>query len=131
MSESKILRAVRNLSGGPIRLWRNHVGTGLQIRHKDPAVTQALVNQCIAVVERHGGYAQRVTFGLPKGSGDLIGMRQVGDTAQFLSVEVKTQTGRVRPEQEKWRAFVNGYGGCALIVRSEDEAREMLGVDKG
>lgn len=130
MRESAILRAIRDLSGGPIRLWRNHVGTGLQIRHKDPARTQALIEQCIALVERQGGHAMRVRFGLPKGSGDLIGMRQVDGVAQFLSVEAKTATGGVRPEQERWLEFVNRYGGHAVVARSADEARELIGVDK-
>lgn len=128
MSESKIMRAIRDLSGGPIRLWRNHVGVGLQIRHKNPAVTQALIQRCIEMVEREGGHAHRVTFGLPKGSGDLIGMRQ--GTGQFLSVEVKTETGRVRPEQERWRGFVESFGGRAIIARSPEDAISQLRLDK-
>ena len=37
--------------------------------------------------------------------------------AVFTSVEVKTPTGRVRPEQERWRETVNNAGGNATIER--------------
>ena len=73
-------------------------------------------------------------MGLHVGSGDLIGWQSrviqpedVGKTfAQFLSVEVKTPTGRVRPEQLHWQSVVNERGGVAIIVRSPEEAIDSL-----
>jgi hypothetical protein len=71
-----------------------------------------------------------VTFGLARGSADLIGWRTVVVTpemvgqriAVFTSIEVKVPKGRVRPEQQAWLAAVQGAGGLAGIARSVDDA---------
>ena len=71
-----------------------------------------------------------VTFGLAKGSADLIGWRTVVVTpemvgtrlAVFLSIEVKTPTGRVSPTQQAWLSVVQGGGGLAGIARSVPDA---------
>ena len=48
--------------------------------------------------------------------------------AQFVSLEVKTATGRVRPEQERWRQVVQQAGGVAAVVRSVEDAERALDV---
>jgi hypothetical protein len=71
-----------------------------------------------------------VQFGLCKSSADLIGFRTVTITpemvgqeiAQFVSIEVKTPTGKVSDGQKKWRDMVNLAGGIGAIVRSVDDA---------
>ena len=87
MSEQKIQQEIRlTCSTGDTRLWRNNTGT-LRDQHGRP-----------------------VQFGLCKGSADLIGYRSITITpdivgqqvAVFLSIEVKTPTGRIRPEQQAW-----------------------------
>jgi hypothetical protein len=75
-----------------------------------------------------------VTFGLAKGSADLIGWRTVTVTpdmvgtrlAIFTSIEVKTPTGRVRPEQQAWLGVVRGAGGIAGIARSVPDALQIV-----
>jgi len=75
-----------------------------------------------------------VTFGLARGSADLIGWRTVTITqamvgtrlAVFTSIEVKTPTGRIRPEQQAWLAVVQGAGGLAGIARSVTDAQVLL-----
>ena len=75
-----------------------------------------------------------VTFGLAKGSADLIGWRTITVTtamvgsrlAIFTSIEVKTPTGRIRPEQQAWLATVQGAGGIAGVARSVTDAQHML-----
>jgi hypothetical protein len=75
-----------------------------------------------------------VQFGLARGSADLIGWRSititpdmVGTTvAIFASIEVKTPTGRVSPQQQAWMAVVQGAGGIAGIARSVCDANEIL-----
>ena len=75
-----------------------------------------------------------VTFGLSRGSADLIGWRTVTITqamvgsriAVFTSIEVKTPTGRIRPEQQAWLAVVQGAGGLAGIARSVTDAQLLL-----
>jgi hypothetical protein len=78
-----------------------------------------------------------VTFGLAKGSADLIGWRTVTITpemvgqqvAVFTSIEVKTPNGRVRPEQQAWLRVVQGAGGFAGIARSVPDALQIVTGD--
>lgn len=75
-----------------------------------------------------------VKCGLHKGSSDLIGWKStritpdmVGDTiAIFTSIEVKTGTGRLRPEQKHWIEQVKNAGGIAFCARSADDAAEEI-----
>ena len=75
-----------------------------------------------------------VTFGLARGSADLIGWRTITVTqamvgtrlAIFTSIEVKVPTGRVRPEQQAWLEAVQGAGGIAVIARSVPDALQMV-----
>jgi len=75
-----------------------------------------------------------VTFGLARGSADLIGWRTITVTpamvgtrlAIFTSIEVKTPTGRVRPEQQAWLQAVQQAGGIAIIARSVPDAELAL-----
>ena len=72
------------------------------------------------------------------GAADLLGWRTVTVTpemvgqriAQFVSLEVKTPTGRVRPEQENWRRVVEEAGGVAAVVRSVEDAQRALGREE-
>lgn len=135
MRESKILMAIRDACNrGNVRLWRNNVGTALVINHSNPGTKQAIINACIELAEKRGAFAQRMSFGLAEGSGDLIGYRQVTITpemigsriAVFVSCEVKTDTGRVRPEQVNWLAHISGAGGVAFVARGVEDAKKVL-----
>jgi hypothetical protein len=67
---------------------------------------------------------RRIKFGLLKGSGDYIGWKTVTITpemvgkkiAQFLSVEVKTDTGVRSHEQINWCENVRKQGGIAVFI---------------
>lgn len=75
-----------------------------------------------------------VQFGLARGSADLIGWRTVVVTpdmvgqpiAQFVSIEIKTPTGRVTPEQRNWLHAVRKAGGIAGIARSAQDALRIV-----
>jgi len=112
-SEQSIQQHIRlACSTGPVRLFRNNVG-----RLPDP---------------RTGRW---VEFGVGgKGAGDLIGWKRVtitpemvGSTvAVFTSIEVKTPTGRIRPEQQQWLDAVQAAGGIAGVARSVEDAEALL-----
>ncbi len=111
MSETAILQAVRlALSRAGVVIFRNQVGA---LRDADDRV---------------------VRFGLCPGSSDLIGWRSVTITpemvgqrvAVFTACEVKTPTGRTRPEQTHFLATVRDAGGIAMLVRSAEEAAQVL-----
>lgn len=67
-----------------------------------------------------------VRYGLCKGSSDVIGLCPDG---VFLAVEVKTATGRVRPEQETFIVAVKRAGGRAGIARSVEDALKIANGD--
>ena len=75
-----------------------------------------------------------VQFGLARGSADLIGWRTITITpdmvgqqvAVFTSIEVKTPTGRVRPEQQAWLETIQAAGGIAGVARSVEDAKALL-----
>lgn len=75
-----------------------------------------------------------VTFGLARGSADLIGWRTITVTpemvgrrlAVFCSIEVKTPTGRLRADQQAWLTAVQGAGGVAGVARSIGDAVTLL-----
>jgi hypothetical protein len=111
-SEQQIQQEIRiACSNGDTRLFRNNTGT-LRDANGRP-----------------------VQFGLCKGSADLIGWKRVtvtedmvGSTvAVFLSIEVKTATGRLRPEQQQWLDTVQAAGGIAGVARSVSDADALLG----
>ena len=111
MSEQRIQQEIRlACSRGAVRLMRNNTGV-LRDYHGRP-----------------------VSFGLAKGSADLIGWTtreitadMVGATiAVFTSIEVKTATGRLRPEQKQWLDAVQAAGGIAGVARSVEDAEQLL-----
>ncbi len=121
-------------SRNDVRIFRNNVGTAYMGEATNIQRPVTVMLQPGDVVIRN---ARRVKFGLHSGSGDLIGWRSLLITpamigkriAQFLSVEIKTQRGRVSEEQMTWAKVVNKSGGCAGVVRSEVDARQF--VDRG
>ena len=68
------------------------------------------------------------------GGGDLLGWRTVEVTpemvgqrvAVFTSIEVKTRTGKLRPEQEQWLKVVRAAGGIAGVARSVEDAEALV-----
>jgi len=75
-----------------------------------------------------------LSFGLCKGSSDLIGFtsktitpEMVGQqVAIFTAIEVKTPTGRISPEQTNFISMVNQLGGIGAVVRSIDDAMMVV-----
>jgi hypothetical protein len=113
-SEQSIQQHIRlTCSTGATRLFRNNTGT-LRDQHGRP-----------------------VSFGLARGSADLIGWTirtvtpdMVGQqVAVFTSIEVKTPTGRIRPEQQQWLSAVQAAGGIAGVARSVEDALRITTAD--
>ena len=116
MSEQRIQQEIRlAISKGDTRVFRNNTGT-LRDANGRP-----------------------VTFGLAVGSADLIGWRTVTITpdmvgqrvAVFTNIEVKSATGRLRPEQRQWLEAVQAAGGIAGVARSVEDAARLTGDAQG
>ncbi|MDD2863962.1 MAG: VRR-NUC domain-containing protein [Methylococcales bacterium] len=77
---------------------------------------------------------RNVQTGLCVGSSDLIGFQSITITpemvgqkiAVFTAIEVKTEKGKVSPQQDKFIEMVGRFGGIGTVVRSVDEAMDVL-----
>lgn len=61
----------------------------------------------------------RVRIG-PKGRSDILGWFEPADLfdcALFLSIEIKTGEGYLKPAQKRWRDRVNRAGGLYMVAR--------------
>lgn len=59
-----------------------------------------------------------IRFGVA-GQADITGLLPGG---RRLEVEVKTRTGRVRPEQRQFQDLITAHGGLYILARSLDDA---------
>lgn len=74
-----------------------------------------------------------IKFGL-EGSADIIGVHTVTVTAEMVgqkigvatAIEVKTDTGRQRPEQKRFEAAFAAAGGIYILARSTDDLEPLL-----
>lgn len=113
------------------RLFRNNVGTGFQLVSRPPPGWKP------------PDFLKPFTYGLPSGSGDLVGWARViitpemvGQTvAVFASVEVKDPTWRSTPSfensdrgraQASWARVVVEAGGRAGRAQSIEQALQIL-----
>lgn len=71
-----------------------------------------------------GSTGGRVIKTAPDGIADLCGI--LAPTGRWFALEVKTPSGRVRPEQVQWAELVRSRGGFYSVVRSVDEAMAAL-----
>tara|TARA_A100001391_G_C4990838_1_gene258057 strand:+ start:305 stop:703 length:399 start_codon:yes stop_codon:yes gene_type:complete len=114
-SETKLQQEIRLALGTipSLRLFRNQVG-----QLPDP---------------RTGRYVQ---FGLAKGSSDLVGFKTVKITpemigqevAQFVSIEIKTERGKLTEVQQNWLQKVHDSGGIVGVARSIQDALKIVKV---
>lgn len=68
--------------------------------------------------------AEKVRYGLAVGSADLIGFRH--SDQKFVGIEVKTPTGRISEEQQRWLDFMARRGCIVGVARSVDDALAIV-----
>lgn len=113
MNEADLLRDIRLLSHGDVRLFRNNSGM-----YQDP----------------RGNF---VHYGLCVGSSDLIGWRTITirpehvgtERAIFCAIEVKGDRGLVTAPQRRFIDVVRTSGGLAGVAYSLSDARHILALD--
>jgi hypothetical protein len=79
------------------RLWRVSVGQGMTDR------------------------GQWISFGLP-GMADLAGILRCGEIGVALFIEVKSEKGRLSPQQKRFRDMAVAFGACYVEARSVEDA---------
>lgn len=105
--EQNIQRAVLDyLAHCPTVAWAQKMGVGA-VRIPDDSTR---------------GY-RYVTFGF-RGCSDIVGQMTDG---RFLAIEVKTVRGEVTDAQQRFLDLVKSHGGVSGVVRSVDDAREVVG----
>lgn len=112
--ETVVMRKIMiALSEAGHKVWRNETGqfwTGKPIHRDGKTVT--LTN------------AAMIPVGLCVGSSDLIGIQS--GTGRLFALEVKTSNGRTTKEQKSFIQTVIDAGGIAGVVRSVEDAINLL-----
>ena len=102
----------------------------IYIREKDIQNEIRMELNDIAVVFRAnvGLYFTRdgrpVNVGLPSGYPDLSGF--IKETGKMFFIEVKTATGKLRPEQINFQEQMKKYPVICGVARSGEEARKLI-----
>lgn len=125
MKESPIQYEIRQALArrGDNVMWRNQVG---KATHYKGGRTCPTCHQPTL-----GARKWVVPYGLCPGSSDLIGFTSIllapgHPVAVFTALEVKGDRGREREEQQLFRELVNERGGVAAVVRSVEEANNII-----
>ncbi len=90
-----------------------------------PSLRIARVNTGAAMIGR-----RLIRFN-PPGTGDLVGL--IAPTGRMLMIEVKSETGRQRKEQNIMQSIVTKFGGLYILARSladVDNALAATGVTR-
>jgi len=119
-SEAKIQALILSKIGSrsDVRLFRNSVGNGFSgvlLKYENGVATIA--------------NARRQNFGLCPGSADLIGLQKIIITpdmvgqsiAKFVSIEVKSERGKLLEAQANWKRMVENMGGYAVVARDLED----------
>ncbi|WP_394867733.1 VRR-NUC domain-containing protein [Staphylococcus haemolyticus] len=100
---------------------------------------QKIQNEIILEINKRGHRLFRANAGkvitrdnrviklLPKGFPDTFGYRK--SDGKFIAIEVKTESGRLRPEQEKFKAFAETQNILYGVARSVKEAIKIVEED--
>ena len=115
LTQNLILKAI---SRGVTRLFRNNTGQGWTgsriINNRDGSIT---------IFD-----PRPLNAGLIRGSSDLIGWTTRNGVAVFTAIEVKSDVGRLTPDQKQFILNVQNAGGLAGMARSVDDAAKIVGV---
>lgn len=100
---------------------------------------QTIQNEIIIAVNRLGHRLWRSNAGkvitkdnrviqlMPKGFPDTVGFRKTD--GKFIVIEVKTDKGRLRPEQEKFKTFIETQPVLYGVARSVEDAIKIIEGD--
>lgn len=91
-------------------------------------IRMALAESCMIFRANVGGfytdYGGFISSGLPNGFPDLFGFRK--SDGKMVFIEVKTEKGRLRKEQEHFLEVVGRFDVLSGVARSVEEAMEIV-----
>lgn len=135
-AEHALQNAIRNALAGKALIFRANVGKGW---NGNKVIS---ISRRMTVVAEPGDVlikqARPFDTGLPVGFSDLFGLvsvtitpEMVGQTVGvFVGAEVKDEFGRVSPKQAAFLQAVNDNGGRAGIVRSIQDAEQLIAGER-
>lgn len=97
---------------------------------------QKIQNEIILAINQRGHRLFRANAGkvitkdnrviklLPKGFPDTFGYRK--SDGKFIAIEVKTEKGKLRPEQKKFKAFAETQNILYGVARSPQDAIDII-----
>lgn len=120
---------LQNMGIQPETILQNEIRLAISAQCRDAVIFR---NHTGALKDQRTG--RLVQFGLAPGSPDLIGWKMVQITpdmvgqqlAVFCGIEIKTPTGRIRPDQRNWLQRLSAAGGVAGVARSVADALHLL-----
>ena len=113
--ERAVLRRIAELQRSDLptlTVFRNEVGKGFTGN-----VRALCCDRCQGILDRH-----RITYGLGVGSPDLVGAVD----GRAFGLELKSPTGRTRPEQIQWHDAARARGVAVAVVRTVEEAEAAI-----
>ena len=128
MKESEFQREARLYLGQQpdLVVWRNAAGRAIIVSFAElkKAVAEAPHGRFKNLLE---GWMKRgmVPYGLALGSGDLIGIHS--PSGRFVSIELKTEAGRLSEEQHLFHGLVQDRGGYSSVARNRRDLEFIMG----
>lgn len=123
MNETNIVRTIMiAASKAGARLWRYNAGmawAGKTARHADGSITIRQPRPFHGVVEGHSDTAGFVPVTI---TSDMVGQT----FARAVYVEVKTDSGRVSPQQRAFIVMARSMGALAGVARSDDDVARII-----
>jgi len=136
VSESLIQRDIRLAIGSrpDTRLFRNNTAQGVVGEVEWPKAPKTVKVYPGDAIVRH---ARVLHAGLHEGSSDLVGIHRTLITPSmvgrsvglFLGLETKDERGRASEPQKRWHQMLLDFGALSGIVRSVEEARQVIEGD--
>jgi hypothetical protein len=98
-----------------MRLWRQQSGVAVPVQTLKKYVGKVLTDDMLRRMPR-------IKYGIP-GCADLSGLLHDG---RRIEIEVKSATGRQQPQQRRFQAMIETFGGVYILARSEGDVEEVL-----
>jgi hypothetical protein len=119
--QTEILRWFARPDAPQARIWRNNVGAAVPVsvvRFAAAALRKGNVAGALAMLDQ----ARPIAFGV-EGAADLSGILATG---RRLEIEVKSETGRQRPQQKLYEAMIQKHNGLYVLARSVSDVERAL-----
>jgi len=107
-----------------MRIWRVNVGMAYSF-HEVGALKRMLMGKDYSNASKYVQTLNPIRFG-QKGHSDIAGIMCDG---RGIYIEVKSETGKISPEQGYFRDMILKHKGIHIIARSEKDVEDKLTIE--